>query len=203
MAVLAHAHIFQSTPSPRRETYPLCGQHGRSCYFNPLPPQGGRLFVAGKCLALAPFQSTPSPRRETTSPPGCTGTDLFQSTPSPRRETKSYSDQLADLTISIHSLPKEGDSKQFVFTNFTVISIHSLPKEGDRQRGRTVTWRQAFQSTPSPRRETELSLKNPAQRQRFQSTPSPRRETWHTRRRYRRRRKFQSTPSPRRETPPS
>ena len=34
--------------------------------------------------------------------------------------------------ISIHSLPKEGDSSSVRFSSFSrFISIHSLPKEGD------------------------------------------------------------------------
>ena len=80
-------------------------------YFNPLPPQGGRLGYSDFGEYAEKFQSTPSPRRETTSPPGCTDTDLFQSTPSPRRETSQRSAYEKKLAISIHSLPKEGDRR--------------------------------------------------------------------------------------------
>ncbi len=123
---------FQSTPSPRRET--ASRYKGRRCRydFNPLPPQGGRQISPLLSSLSALFQSTPSPRRETLpvpdSPPQrCT----FQSTPSPRRET--------------HISPR------------WICHIK-------------------FQSTPSPRRETNVGEKcqSPGL---FQSTPSPRRET--------------------------
>ena len=80
-----------------------------------------------------------------------------------------------------------------------MISIHSLPKEGDATAKLQQLRQSQFQSTPSPRRETEFgeededeeeisihSLpkegdgKKPLQTKggvKFQSTPSPRRET--------------------------
>ena len=58
----------------------------------------------------------------------------------------------------------------------SVISIHSLPKEGDDERSELIGQRAAFQSTPSPRRETFVLIARPF-RTLFQSTPSPRRET--------------------------
>ena len=79
----------------------------------------------------------------------------FQSTPSPRRETNENRIVCKNTCISIHSLPKEGDSIETAVSkkiiNFNplppqggrlgetakeefikAISIHSLPKEGDR-----------------------------------------------------------------------
>ena len=38
------AHLFQSTPSARRETFSYCYINIRCGYFNPLPPRGGRLL---------------------------------------------------------------------------------------------------------------------------------------------------------------
>ena len=124
---------FQSTPSPRRETLtaaamgenstisihslPKEGDNSKTNstqffqYFNPLPPQGGRLDGESVRISTgSKFQSTPSPRRETTEysmrswnkadfnplpPQGgrqllcpiCRSIHGFQSTPSPRRET--------------------------------------------------------------------------------------------------------------------
>ena len=80
-----------------------------------------------------------------------------------------------------------------------IISIHSLPKEGDVPSTNIDAFHRAFQSTPSPRRETMLAKTSSAvidisihslpkegdtiaaiemlSREKFQSTPSPRRET--------------------------
>ena len=79
-------------------------------------------------------------------------------------------------TISIHSLPKEGDRTAPVNQVTSAISIHSLPKEGDEGEYAVITAADGFQSTPSPRRETCAScpVRDIFQ---FQSTPSPRRET--------------------------
>ena len=81
-------------------------------YFNPLPPQGGR----------RPCQDAENQSK------------AFQSTPSPRRETA--------LGTLPHIRP--------------MISIHSLPKEGDTIHTGALKIKMQFQSTPSPRRETCL-----------------------------------------------
>ena len=83
------------------------------------------------------FQSTPSPRRETLAIDDRPNFFRFQSTPSPRRETKGGGQSTAHNFISIHSLPKEGD---------TIVLISTISKN-------------RFQSTPSPRRETTTKSK--------------------------------------------
>ena len=130
----------------------------RPPYFNPLPPQGGRPLANKRDLIAEVFQSTPSPRRETIDKvPKKLREDVFQSTPSPRRETPDLRHHHCNpcnfnplppqggrlmtsrrmptplpLKISIHSLPKEGDSKPISgVVTVWAISIHSLPKEGD------------------------------------------------------------------------
>ena len=173
---------------------------------------------------LQVFQSTPSPRRETTDSQILSFSSiLFQSTPSPRRETQGISATASDITISIHSLPKEGDDGFDRYLDRINISIHSLPKEGDNRYQKSNGYMGGFQSTPSPRRETTVIFSRSIRprisihslpkegdviilillsvEQRFQSTPSPRRETsisgvdlMYI--------SFQSTPSPRRETTP-
>ena len=108
-------------------------------YFNPLPPQGGRLVRSNVHNINV----------------------IFQSTPSPRRETFVRCQRCALSVISIHSLPKEGDfqirllhTKNFYFNPLppqggrrgmlyydysqTRISIHSLPKEGDLFQNQTA-----------------------------------------------------------------
>ena len=102
---------FQSTPSvwretSRRRTFPDSQQrisihslrmegdfvlfevHHITCYFNPLPPYGGRRGRRGRGTGRGGFQSTPSVWRETFSG---TKTGL-------------------ERRISIHSLRMEGDS---------------------------------------------------------------------------------------------
>ena len=102
--------------------------------FNPLPPQGGRLFA----LHIPPlpdrFQSTPSPRRETTIPATKIGKSWhFNPLPPQGGRPRLMRYCCSELKISIHSLPKEGDQ--------TLLSPPlRLPQ---------------FQSTPSPRRETK------------------------------------------------
>ena len=91
----------------RRKFWKVFG--GSEQYFNPLPPQGGRLFTSAAVKAAEKFQSTPSPRRETFD-----GISIA-----------------IPHSISIHSLPKEGDDKLSTVYTVDGISIHSLPKEGD------------------------------------------------------------------------
>ena len=85
---LSSATLFQSTPSVWRETLTAPPVLRRGCYFNPLPPCGGR----------------PSP---TTSP---TTSQKFQSTPSVWRETNQSESTAHSWSISIHSLRVEGDA---------------------------------------------------------------------------------------------
>ena len=58
-------NLFQSTPSAWRETSPLAFRKKAACYFNPLPPHGGRPRLSRNFLILFSFQSTPSAWRET------------------------------------------------------------------------------------------------------------------------------------------
>ena len=155
MAILLQLSGFQSTPSPRRETSARSSPLRSPVNFNPLPPQGGRLYVM--------YQMQPL--------------DIFQSTPSPRRETVHFVSNNDVAVISIHSLPKEGDdrrpwlSARCAYFNplppqggrlpptrlmryCCSISIHSLPKEGDHSSYSQMKTAAEFQSTPSPRRET-------------------------------------------------
>ena len=145
---------FQSTPSPRRETYLSAVISKIPQDFNPLPPQGGRLFGLGICVKTFKFQSTPSPRRETAirlSSPSIIShfnplppqggrhstqfhkrtTRAFQSTPSPRRETIITSPMSLRLLISIHSLPKEGDQSPLP-AGLTLSDFNPLPPQGGR-----------------------------------------------------------------------
>ena len=146
---------FQSTPSvwretSRRRTFPDSQQrisihslrmegdfvlfevHHITCYFNPLPPYGGRRLIRYPFSRIHAFQSTPSVWRETPYiwltrlqlrnfnplPPyggrlhnqlQSTATTRFQSTPSVWRETDTIIPIYLDGSISIHSLRMEGD----------------------------------------------------------------------------------------------
>ena len=146
---------FQSTPSAWRETschrsIQLTGKN-----FNPLPPHGGRLYVAALALKSLAI-SIHSLRMEGDSLclSGITLQDLFQSTPSAWRETAPNPRPHVLYKISIHSLRMEGDfCSMMEFRTFlefqstpsawretrrasstfarNFISIHSLRMEGD------------------------------------------------------------------------
>ena len=129
---------------------------GVICYFNPLPPHGGRLQLLCNVHCFNIFQSTPSAWRETggnwnnsniwdifQSTPSAwrettAGCDIhnhfarFQSTPSAWRETRSKIEYVRQRRISIHSLRMEGDELCQVLHIYQHISIHSLRMEGDR-----------------------------------------------------------------------
>ena len=126
-----------------------------ACYFNPLPPHGGRPAIKIINGLRNQFQSTPSAWRETPFFLSCRHRYLFQSTPSAWRETI----QLEGTCDSI------------------AISIHSLRMEGDRDRAGGAESPGAFQSTPSAWRETVIPVSFATSLCVFQSTPSAWRET--------------------------
>ena len=124
------------------------------CYFNPLPPRGGRRIPLSAAPISLRFQSTPSAWRETKAPrqiremgkisihslrvegdvakPMLFNTEMvFQSTPSAWRETASHTETAAQKIISIHSLRVEGDALRLHIAFQLAISIHSLRVEGD------------------------------------------------------------------------
>ena len=79
--------------------------------------------------------------------------------------------------ISIHSLRMEGDSSAAMRSCGARISIHSLRMEGDECDFPGWANGSTFQSTPSAWRETSASQLVPTSVSRFQSTPSAWRET--------------------------
>ena len=127
---------------------------GVICYFNPLPPHGGRLESYHRIVRDIAFQSTPSAWRETSQqmieselelhfnplPPHggrlynyhyMFSTVLFQSTPSAWRETLHHI--LHYLPLAFQSTPSAWRETLhlFQFDVYTFISIHSLRMEGD------------------------------------------------------------------------
>ena len=82
-------HIFLSTPSARRATRVTVELYFAGDDFYPRPPRGGRRSAASSLGASLEFLSTPSARR---------ATDILQFL-------------LVILSISIHALREEGDSK--------------------------------------------------------------------------------------------
>ena len=168
--------------------------------FNPLPPCGGRRWVARSkfffggisihslrvegdvvCYVALPVQGHFNPL------PPCGGRrpvfDCFTvvtriSIHSLRVEgDKGFGFFDATSDISIHSLRVEGDDANsntlIVCSN---ISIHSLRVEGDQTRAKATAVNYAFQSTPSVWRETCPAAARRRGRE-FQSTPSVWRET--------------------------
>ena len=126
------------------------------CYFNPLPPHGGRQDLRRNPRSPAAFQSTPSTRRETRANSSFCVIVIFQSTPSTRRETCKLLSVPLYRSISIHSLHTEGDACSGSCAGGFVISIHSLHTEGDEGGSREKLPSILFQSTPSTRRETDM-----------------------------------------------
>ena len=133
---------------------------GVICYFNPLPPHGGRLQLLCNVHCFNIFQSTPSAWRETggnwnnsniwdifQSTPSAwrettAGCDIhnhfarFQSTPSAWRETRSKIEYVRQRRISIHSLRMEGDCWS-CHAFLPLPHFNPLPPHGGRRRKRT------------------------------------------------------------------
>ena len=102
--------------------------------FNPLPPHGGRPdnWDADQ-MEMFEFQSTPSTRRETYFTPPLS----------------------SELYISIHSLHTEGDSVRIRTGSTGTGHFNPLPPHGGRHwYSYAMSEAEAFQSTPSTRRET-------------------------------------------------
>ena len=123
---------FQSTPSPRRETVGWRKRRFAAMYFNPLPPQGGRLWqgTSNNCLSRY-FNPLPPQGGRPEASDVRTVVEKFQSTPSPRRETQDEMAQLKNKKISIHSLPKEGDIIMLL-PRLSCLNFNPLPPQGGR-----------------------------------------------------------------------
>ena len=136
MITPTETRLFQSTPSPRRETSCSAFFCAAGSDFNPLPPQGGRLRDRGMflshplisihslpkegdiilkaiCQVFTDFNPLPPQGGRHICVTGRGGGAQFQSTPSPRRETECQHEKDGRGNISIHSLPKEGDVFSF------------------------------------------------------------------------------------------
>ena len=71
------------------DVYRIVSDSANECYFNPLPPHGGRPFDSCRVYQVGMiFQSTPSAWRETPLGHNSGRGDVFQSTPSAWRETR-------------------------------------------------------------------------------------------------------------------
>ena len=147
------------------------------CYFNPLPPHGGRPGKRSHKFVLRSFQSTPSAWRETTGTKNDGFMLVFQSTPSAWRETICAFTFNFSIFISIHSLRMEGDAAVLDSLG-SLRYFNPLPPHGGRP-GQCVPKLSTmlFQSTPSAWRETKIPLYNYDVAKIFQSTPSAWRET--------------------------
>ena len=128
------------------------------CYFNPLPPHGGR-----RCT---PTATTPATNFNPLPPHGGRLFDRhflfppcrFQSTPSAWRETSSAA-PINEAPVHFNPLPPHGGRLATIrVTSDTAdISIHSLRMEGDHFIIDNIFRAMRFQSTPSAWRETILS----------------------------------------------
>ena len=154
------------------------------CYFNPLPPHGGRQNVPLRSLEEVQFQSTPSAWRETPLPGLLSGENqisihslrmegdtivntalveymIFQSTPSAWRETGGTLCG-AIMPIVFQSTPSAWrETRTAAGLHSDLLHFNPLPPHGGRPKAYNVRWRNTrFQSTPSAWRETYTIYKN-------------------------------------------
>ena len=126
------------------------------CYFNPLPPHGGRHIKSENSKYSSSFQSTPSAWRETEHIwTAVCRLVVFQSTPSAWRETNMQARCVREDAISIHSLRMEGD--RIIRRSSRLLSyFNPLPPHGGRHgmQYHIPDAQPGFQSTPSAWRET-------------------------------------------------
>ena len=105
--------LIDFNPLPPQGGRPMSSCNGHTCiYFNPLPPQGGRLTSMRAYYTRQAFQSTPSPRRETSRWDGTASqSSYFNPLPPQGGRHLVPPKNICLCTISIHSLPKEGDQQ--------------------------------------------------------------------------------------------
>ena len=149
---------FLSTPSARRATLNAC------CFFSGVRPisihalreEGDDGVIAGQ---LAPVISIHALREEGDIWGAGNPTPHMISIHALREEgddVQSY-DRSTEL-ISIHALREEGDFWMLSYCCCKTISIHALREEGDSETFWGRLRRQAFLSTPSARRATNLHI---------------------------------------------
>ena len=162
--------IFLSTPSARRATLPVPPVAGRSMYFYPRPPRGGRPHTHMILVSLVNFYprpprggrpfphrfvshsllflSTPSARRATwVVPPIVVYVLLFLSTPSARRATSVTSNSQVEPADFYPRPPRGGRLIVHPSTRWCgEISIHALREEGDsKNRDKISIFKQIIQ----------------------------------------------------------
>ena len=127
-----------------------------SLYFYPRPPRGGRRVRLPRGVGGLQFLSTPSARRATIARTLAVENKVFLSTPSARRATIHSAWTQRRLSISIHALREEGDSK----------NGESIPAFDQ-------SINQAAQNGKSCERKTFLKLEICAERQAFPGAKVP------------------------------
>ena len=149
---------------------------GRSRYFNPLPPHGGRRCCQRQFFHIIYFNPLPPHGGRLVKHYFYNFFKIFQSTPSAWRETFWTVRPCCISSISIHSLRMEGDGDADAYCTF-ISNFNPLPPHGGRRKIKSVNGSPGiFQSTPSAWRETMQSdIHDTAAI--FQSTPSAWRET--------------------------
>ena len=167
-----HYKLFQSTPSvwretSRRRTFPDSQQrisihslrmegdfvlfevHHITCYFNPLPPYGGRRLIRYPFSRIHAFQSTPSVWRETRTQRQRHG-ERGISIHSLRMEGDIFRNKNRTRTAYFNPLPPYGGRQHYAALVLVSadISIHSLRMEGDRASRTLMGISQYFNSLP-------------------------------------------------------
>ena len=179
MIKLSASVLFQSTPPARGATSSRSASACRCRDFNPRPPRGGRLYIAGYSPPIYRFQSTPPARGATftlsilrstlafqSTPParGATAYSryarlgaIFQSTPPARGATAAFRSFSSSSAISIHA-PREGGDLGLEVRELALrqISIHAPREGGDGFDVRMQHYQGIFQSTPPARGATAV-----------------------------------------------
>ena len=192
---------FQSTPSSRRETPEVtrAREEQNDISIHSLLAEGDRVAAGGlvrtDVISIHSLLAEGDGRR----PSGMREGLNFNPLPPRGGRLILAARHKKGKLISIHSLLAEGDRDKRTVSNF-FIHFNPLPPRGGRQEStRYCNYGNAFQSTPSSRRETEDRTALEHVIVKFQSTPSSRRET-PKRSSAPTPNLFQSTPSSRRET---
>ena len=163
--------LFQSTPSAWRETSNLpSSQEEHNISIHSLRMEGDLGGWRSPC-ACSPFQSTPSAWRET-KVAAYVSIICRYFNPLPPHGGRLHAADFIEvmLTISIHSLRMEGDSRDSALLLLSAISIHSLRMEGDGNSQTFGEWLEDFNPLP-PHGGRQLEYARPAVEENFNPLP--------------------------------
>ena len=150
---------FLSTPSARRATRRVLPVSGRSMYFYPRPPRGGRLVSCCTRRGVMSFLSTPSARRAT-SRPRTAATRSFNFYPRPPRGGRPRQTSKPSRPHYFYPRPPRGGRPACSARLSAGYHFYPRPPRGGRpERSGCGQTCHRFLSTPSARRATGRSCR--------------------------------------------